>query len=170
MIRARRGISPAALTSRSVFPRYFHRISRFQASHPHPRGRYGVLPARHPLTLARLHGALLSPRNYAKTFKRISAGNSAAHEDASVVLGFRAANKGQGGATSRAEPRHDAASHYILLMLRQDSDPQTGREKRRRAVRIAGVENGSKFVDKQNYSSFSGRNNFLGIYPGDTRP
>lgn len=34
--------------------------------------------------------------------------------------------------------------------------------------RIAGGENGLKFVDKQNYSSFSGRNNFLGIYPGDT--
>lgn len=34
--------------------------------------------------------------------------------------------------------------------------------------RVAGGENGLKFVDKQNYSSFSGRNNFLGIYPGDT--
>ena len=43
------------------------------------------------------------------------------------------------------------------------------REAETRAVRIAGEENGSKFVDKQNYSSFSGRNNFLGIYPGDTR-
>lgn len=49
------------------------------------------------------------------------------------------------------------------------------RRRKRRRWRVRrerscfGEGNDSKFVDKQNYSSFSRRNNFLGIYPGDTR-
>lgn len=44
-----------------------------------------------------------------------------AHDDAWVVLGFRAANRGQGGVLRRAEPRRCIALH-LQPMLRQDPD------------------------------------------------
>jgi len=45
-----------------------------------------------------------------------------AYKDAWVVLGFRAANRGQGGVPNRAEPRRCIALH-LQLMLRRDPDP-----------------------------------------------
>lgn len=44
------------------------------------------------------------------------------HKDASVVLGFRAANGGQGGVLGRAEARRTASGYVFGLMLKQDRD------------------------------------------------
>lgn len=122
LIRARRGGSSDESQHLSmIFPfefRVFKHPTRI------PRGRYGVPSARHPLTPKR-GSTVPSPCNYAKTFERISAGNSAAREDASVVLGFRAANKGQGGAPSWVEPRRVATRCRIALHLTADAEARS---------------------------------------------